>query len=176
MHLLPCTAHNIFFLYQYTIKFVFLMTLRFVTYHRQKWHYFVCSRVYKGSRMGTFVWPSTFDNPLSSDCTYIMAFIKQNFGAFLSDQMLDFCYYANMALLIYCWGFPSHPLYFQIVYAVSHGPLLGASVLRSVGVCSYKCQLWCIALLFCYGFESLEALQCISVARKSTSAVRICGV
>ena len=39
--------------------------------------------------------------------------------------LLDFCYYANMLVIIFLWVYPSQYL-FYIAYAATHGPLMWA--------------------------------------------------
>ena len=43
--------------------------------------------------------------------------------------LLDFCYFGNIALLLYLWLFPDNPELFVTVFAVSAGPMLTASAL-----------------------------------------------
>mmetsp|Transcript_19835 Transcript_19835/g.50711 ORF Transcript_19835/g.50711 Transcript_19835/m.50711 type:complete len:347 (-) Transcript_19835:291-1331(-) len=40
--------------------------------------------------------------------------------------MLDFCYFANLALLLFLWVFPSEPRLFLMVFADANGPLAWA--------------------------------------------------
>jgi hypothetical protein len=37
--------------------------------------------------------------------------------------LMDFCYFANAALIVYLWAFPHEPIYFQAIFALTHGPL-----------------------------------------------------
>lgn len=39
------------------------------------------------------------------------------------------CYFVNLALLVFMWAFPTSPEYFQMVFALTHGPLLVAVIL-----------------------------------------------
>jgi hypothetical protein len=43
--------------------------------------------------------------------------------------MLDFCYYVQILLLLKIYVFENSPNYFQIVFALSNGPLLIALVM-----------------------------------------------
>ncbi|KNC73256.1 hypothetical protein SARC_14184, partial [Sphaeroforma arctica JP610] len=40
--------------------------------------------------------------------------------------MLDFCYYANLMLLLYIWVFPDNATLFMVLYSLTHGPLIWA--------------------------------------------------
>lgn len=42
--------------------------------------------------------------------------------------LLDFCYFANILVLIYLWVFPHSGSLFVIVFALSHGPLTFAII------------------------------------------------
>lgn len=54
----------------------------------------------------------------------VYAYRKEKFGYFL----LDFCYFANLLLILYLWWLPEDALFFQVVFAFSNGPL-GMAVL-----------------------------------------------
>lgn len=42
--------------------------------------------------------------------------------------LIDFCYFVNVAAVVYLLWFPNHPGFEALVYAMSDGPLAGALV------------------------------------------------
>jgi hypothetical protein len=102
-------AHTRYFIYLYTIKYIVLLSLRFVTYHIQKWHYFMLVCGLNPLFYALMGW-----RPSSPQCM---------------SALQDVCYYVNSALLLYCWVAPSSPQLFHAIYALTHGPLLMAVAL-----------------------------------------------
>ena len=72
-----------------------------------------------GGAGGILPWYYTIKFPLMVIARYFQ-YKEKSWHWFL----LDFCYWANLLLLVYLWAFPSNKQLFTMIFALSNGPLL----------------------------------------------------
>ena len=79
--------------------------------------------------------------------------------------LLDFCYWANLAVLVYVWLRPLDYKLFQIIFMLSNGPL-GKEPFVCLYICIYMCMYLCRCLyeyrLYLYVFMYVCILSLMS--------------